>query len=118
MSLARIFHPWNSTEETSKLTVIPPHIFIISEIEGTKREIEYLKGTIINYLQYEIYKRRFSSTEHNAKTIIDAMESQAKQIMEEIVRNNEVLTSKVKEGSQKNYSNIMDIAIEEEEEEE
>ena len=44
--------------------------------------------------------------------IIDAMASQKKQIMEEIVRKTEVLTSKVKEVSGKNVSNIMDIVIE------
>ena len=37
--------------------------------------------------------------------------------MEEIVRKTEVQTSKVKEGSGKYGSNIVDIAIEEEEEE-
>ena len=57
MWLAQISHPWNSTEETPDLTGIPTHILLISEIEGTKREIEYLKGKIINNLQYEMYKR-------------------------------------------------------------
>ena len=34
--LARISHPWNSTEETPDFTGIPTHIFIMSEIEGLK----------------------------------------------------------------------------------
>ena len=54
----------------------------------------------------------FYSTEYNIKTIIDAMELQTKQIMEEIVRNNEVITIKVTEISVTNGSNIMDIDIE------
>ena len=54
--------------------------------------------------------------EYNPKTIIDAMASQTKRIMEEIERKTEVLTSKVTEGSGTNGSNIMYIAIEEEEE--
>ena len=83
----------------------------MSEIEGLKREIESLKGTIINQLQDEMYKRGFSSTEYNTKTIIDAIASQTKQIMEEIVRETEVLTSKVTEGSGTNGSNLMDISI-------
>ena len=56
----------------------------------------------------------FSSTDHNTNTIIDAMASQTKQIMEEIVRNNEVLQIKVIEVSGGNGSNLMDIVIEEE----
>ena len=54
----------------------------------------------------------FYSTEYNIKTIIDAMELQTKQIIEEIVRNNEVITIKVTEISVTNGSNIMDIDIE------
>ena len=54
----------------------------MSEIEGLIHEIESLKGTIINQLQDDMDKRGFSSTEHNTKTIIDAMASLAKQIME------------------------------------
>ena len=46
------------------------------------------------------------------------MASQTKQIMEEILRNNEVLKSKVTEESGTNGSNLMHISIEEEEEEE
>ena len=76
MSLAKISHPWNSTEETPELTGIPTHILLISEIEETKREIEYLKGTIINQLKYDMEKTGFSSTDHNTKMIIDAMASQ------------------------------------------
>ena len=46
------------------------------------------------------------------------MASQTKQIMEEILRNTELQWSKVTEVSGTNGSNLMDIAIEEEEEEE
>ena len=72
-SLARISHPWNRTEDAPDFTDITPHIPIMSYIEGLKREIESLKGTIINQLQYEMDKRGFSSTDKNTKTIIDAM---------------------------------------------
>ena len=51
--------------------------------------------------------------EHNIKTIINAMASQEKQIMEETAMKTEVLTSKVTQVSGTNGSNIMDIAIEE-----
>ena len=67
----------------------------MSGIEGLKREIESLKGEIINQLQADMDKMGFSSTEHNTKTVIDAMAPQTKQIMEEIVRKTEVLKSKV-----------------------
>ena len=53
----------------------------------------------------------FSSKEHNTKMIIDAMASQTKHTMEQIMINTEVLTSKLTEGSGKNGSNHMDIAI-------
>ena len=46
--------------------------------------------------------------------IIDAMASQTKHIMEEIVRKNEVLMSKVTEVSGGDCFNIMNIVIEEE----
>ena len=46
------------------------------------------------------------------------MASQTKNITEEILRKTEVITSKVTDGSVKNDSNLMDIAIEGEEEEE
>ena len=59
-------------------------------------------------------KREISSTEHNTKTIIDAIAPQTKNTMEEIVRNTEVLTSKVTELSGKKCSNLMNIEIEEE----
>ena len=84
----------------------------MSEIKILKRKNEYLKGAIINQLQDEMYKRGFSYTEHNKNTIIDVMVIQTKNIMEEIVRNTEVLTSKITGGSGTNGSNLMDIAIE------
>ena len=88
-------HPWNSTEDTPEFTVILPNIFLISEIDRFKHKIESLKGKIINQLKDEMENRGFSSTDHNTKTIIDAMESKTKQTMEEIVRKTEVITSKV-----------------------
>ena len=42
--LARIAHPCISTEDTPEFNGIPPHIILMSEIEGLKREIESLKG--------------------------------------------------------------------------
>ena len=62
MLIAQISHPWNSTEETSEFTGIPSHILLTSEIESLKREIDSLKGTIINQLQDNMDKRGFSST--------------------------------------------------------
>ena len=59
-----------------------------------KRKIESLKGKIINQLQDEMEKRGSYYTEKNTMMIIDAVASQ-KQIMEEIVRENELITSKV-----------------------
>ena len=85
ISLAQIDHPWNIKEETPELTGIPPPILLMSEIEGLKREIESLKGEMINQPQYEINKRGFSSTEHNTKTIIDTMAFK-KKTMEEMAR--------------------------------
>ena len=63
-------------------------------------------------------KRDFSFMDHNTKKIIDEMTSQTKQIIKEIGRKTEVLKSKVKQGSGTNDSNIMDIEIEKEEQEE
>ena len=71
--LTRMPHPWNSTQETIEFNGIPPYIILMSEIEGLKREIESLKGTLINQLQYGIEKRSFSFMEHNTKKIIDAI---------------------------------------------
>ena len=73
MPLARIDHLWNITEDTPEFTGIPPHILLMLEIEELKHEIYSLKGTIINQLQDGMDKRGYSSTEHNTKTIIDAM---------------------------------------------
>ena len=78
MTLARISHPWNSTEDTSEFTGIPSHILLMSNIEVLKLEFESLKGTIINQLKYDMDTRGFSSAEHNTKKIIDAMASQTK----------------------------------------
>ena len=75
-------HPWNSTEDTPGFTGTNPHIILMSQIELLKHEIDYLKGKIINQLQDDIYKRVFSSMEHNNNTIIDTMTSQTKQLME------------------------------------
>ena len=75
MLLAGIARTWNSTGDTPEFTGIPPHIILMSEIEGSKREIEYLKETITNHIKDEMEKRGFSSTKHNTKTIIYGMES-------------------------------------------
>ena len=64
------------TEETPKFTSIPPHIILISYIEGLKYEIKSLKGKIIHKLQDEMDKIGFFFTEHNIKAIIDSMVSQ------------------------------------------
>ena len=112
MLLARIAHTWNSTEYTPEFTGIPPHIIIMSYIEGLKHEIKSLKGTIINQLQDEIYKRVFYSMDHSTnhwqngitKNIYHGRNS----------GNTDVLTSKVTEGSGTNGSNLNDIAVEEE----
>ena len=111
MSLARIAYPWNSKEDTPEFIIIPQHILLMSEIEGVKREIESLKETIVNQLQDDMDKRGFFFMEHNTKTIIDAMTSQTKQTMQEIVKKTEVITSKVKEVSGTNASNVMDVVI-------
>ena len=116
MMLLQIDHRWNSTEDTPQFTGIPPHIILMSEIEGLRRKIKSLKREIINQLHNEMDKRRFYSMDHNTNTIIDAMASQTKHIMEEIVRKTEVLTIKVTEVSGTKVSNLMDIAIDEEEE--
>ena len=52
--LAQIAHTWNSTESTPEFTKIPPYILLMSEISGLKREIDYLKGKIINKLQCDM----------------------------------------------------------------
>ena len=80
MPLVCIGHPWHITEETPEFTVITPHILIMSFIEGLKREIYYLKGEIINQLQYHTDKIGFYYMDKNTKTIIDAMASQSKHI--------------------------------------
>ena len=91
ITFALIAHYWNSTEDTPQFTETPPHIILIPEIEGLECEIQSLKEKIINQLQDEMDRRVFSYTEHNIKTIIYAMESQTKHIMEEIVRKTEDL---------------------------
>ena len=78
MALARIAHPWNSMEDTPEFTGIPPHILLISDIEGLKSEIRSLKGYIINKQQDCMDKGVFCYTDHNTKTNIDAMASQTK----------------------------------------
>ena len=82
MSLERIFHPWNRTEDTPEFNGIPPHTIIMSEIERLKREIECLKGTIINQMKDDMNKIGFYSMYHNTKRIIDVMAPQTKKIME------------------------------------
>ena len=115
--LAQISHPWNSMEDTPEFDVIPPHILLMSEIEVFKSEIESLKGKIINNMQDVLDKRLFSSTDHNTKTVVNAMASQTKYIMEEIVSKTEVISSKITEVSGTNDSNRMEIVIDKEEEE-
>ena len=90
--MKKIISMW---EDALEFTGIPPHIYLISELEGFKHKIQTLKEVVINQLQDDMDKRGFSSTQNNTKTIIDAMASQTKQITEERVRNTEVLTSKV-----------------------
>ena len=65
MSLERIAHTWNSTEDTPEFTDIPLHIILMSKVEGLKREIDCLKETIINQLQGQMEKRGFYSMEKN-----------------------------------------------------
>ena len=60
-------------------------------------------------------KKGFYYTEHTTKKIIYAMAWLTKQIIKEIVRKTEVLTSKVAYVSGRNGSNIMDILIDEKE---
>ena len=67
----------------------------MSEIEVMKRKIESMKGAFINQLQDEMDKRGSYSIEKNTMMIIDARASKKKQIMEEIVREIELITSKV-----------------------
>ena len=81
MPLARTSHTWNITEDTPEFTGISPYILLVSDIEVLKREIQSLKGAIINQLQDDMDKRGFYSTDNNINTIIDAMASQTKNIM-------------------------------------
>ena len=111
ISLPRIAHPWTSIEYIPEFPGISPHIVFMSEIEILKYDINSLKDTIINQLQDHMEKRGFSSTELNIKTIIDAMGSKTQQIMEEIVSNTELITSKLIEEPGTNGHNLMCIAI-------
>ena len=75
ISFAQISHTCNIMEYNPEFTGIPPHILLMSEINGLKHDMEYLKKKIIDQLQDVTNKRGFYSLDHNTKTIIDAMES-------------------------------------------
>ena len=46
LKVARIAFPWNSTEDTPKLTGIPPHVLLMAEIEDLKNKFQGLQATI------------------------------------------------------------------------
>ena len=74
MLLAQISYNWNSTEYIPYFSGIPTNILLMLEIKVLKHEIDSLKGTILNPLQDKLQKIGFYSSDHNIKTIIDALE--------------------------------------------
>ena len=73
LKVARIAFPWNSTEDTPKLTGVPPHVLLMAEIEDLKNKFQELQVTIKDDMKDALDERGVGGSEFHTNTILEAI---------------------------------------------
>ena len=74
VKLAQVRYWWNKTEDTPKLTGIPPHVVQLAKLEGLELKVDSLQDSLMKRMEDVMDKRGFSSTEFKMSKIKNAMD--------------------------------------------
>ncbi|KAL7538978.1 hypothetical protein ACHAWF_006258 [Thalassiosira exigua] len=85
VKLAQVRYSWDSTEDTPKLTGIPPHVVQLAKLEGLERKLATVKDDIISHMKSEMESRGFSSTQFKTSEITDAIADIADKVVKELL---------------------------------
>ncbi len=83
--LAVVAYPWNCTEFTPVFTGIPPHVALLSKMEGLKEDFLKMKIELMNEFKEELDKRVNNGERHfDSKALMNKFETLEKTIVEKL----------------------------------
>ena len=80
LDCSTIKHPWNATDNTLKLTRIPPRVSMTAEFEELKHKFHQLREDIKSNLKEHFDARGVSGNEFHANKIMDALAQTQKKV--------------------------------------
>ena len=105
--------PWNATQHTPFFTGIPPHVMMMTELEGLRIKLVEHKDNIIDGLKDELDKRSIGGMEYQTKTVLD----EVRKTHEEMMNRMEGMQSRNEKAMEDLNNNNDYFYIEDEEEE-
>ena len=81
---ANIKYPWNVTERTPKLTGIPPHVTLLSELKCLSDHMANFKQEFLTALVEELNARHLGGDNYHADQILKSLEDTRKHISDVI----------------------------------
>ena len=73
LQVARVAFPWDATEDTPKLTGVPPHVVLMAEIEDLKNKFQGLQATIKHDMTDALDERGVGGSEFHTNSILAAI---------------------------------------------
>ena len=83
--LATIKFPWNKSPDTPNFTGIPPHVSLLSEMQGMREDFRKMKEDLVNSFKSELDQRGIGSDAFfDAKMIVDRMDIMERSIVQKL----------------------------------
>ena len=73
LKIAQIDYPWNSTIDTPKITGMPPHVLLMTELEELKIKFDALQMSIKSDIQDALDERGVGGSEFHTNSILEAI---------------------------------------------
>ena len=88
-SLAVVKYPWNATKYTPVFTGLPPHVTLLSKMEGLKQDFHKMKDELIQEFKVELDKHVNNGEKYfDSKALIDKLDLLEKNIMDQLKKGN------------------------------
>ena len=81
IQIAVVKYPWDATEETPKLTGIPPHVALLAKLENLSRQMAKFKDKFRGVLVEELDSRHIGGDSYHAQKILSELETTRTQIL-------------------------------------
>jgi len=81
IQIAVVKYPWDATDETPKLTGIPPHVALLAKLENLSRQMAKFKEEFRGVLVEELDSRHLGGDSYHAQKILSELETTRNQIL-------------------------------------